>query len=443
MKVLILGLGLHGGGVQSAAYFASRGDDVTITDLRNEKQLRSSIEQLTRFTSIRYVLGTHRKKDFESADLIIKNPGVPDSLELIRETTTPIINDIGYFFSHSLSECWAVTGSKGKSTTTALLAHILKSSDSRTVYTGGNMGTSPLSFLSKITEHDLALLELSSWQIHDLARERFRACTKVILTPLFADHLDRYDSMNAYAEDKLKICLSPPKQIILPSGSGYEPYMDLIQAGSFIWYDHRSKLRPGLWGLSRLEEGYQYTDEHGYTDHIENFIFDERHIPAVCAACSEHIPLKKIAEAISTFTPPSYRFEQIGIFQGITFINDSAATIPEATALSISSCSQPVHLIAGGSDKGIDPMRLKKAVERAASLHLLSGSLTDKLTPLLDREYFGPFDSMDEALDSALKKALPDQVIVLSPGAASFGLFNHEFDRGLQFTQAVYRRFRL
>jgi UDP-N-acetylmuramoylalanine--D-glutamate ligase len=442
MNILILGLGSHGGGAESAAYFASHAHHVTVTDIKGEHELASSLEDLKKFSNITYSLGSHNLEDFQSADIIIKNPGVPDSLEILRDYSEIITNDIGYFLKSTTDSCWAVTGSKGKSTTVDLLTHILTETGEERVFKAGNIGINPLSFIDELTGHDCIILELSSWQIHDLSRHPFRAFERVVFTPLYADHQDQYPSMHWYVEDKLRILNSPPKQIILPARGGYESYVHRFEDTSVLWYDYEGPLQPGRYGLSRTADGYQFTDQSGYTDGLVSHTFDLRHIPAVTAACAEHISLETCVKAVNAYTPLSCRFEHIGTFAGLTYINDSAATIPEALKLSLDSCSGAVHLIAGGTDKRIDPRSLKAAADSAASLHLLSGSLTDRLLPILERPYYGPFETMDEAVDSAIKSARPGDTVLLSPGAASFGLFAHEFDRGEQFREAVYRRLR-
>lgn len=248
--------------------------------------------------------------------------------------------------------------------------------------------------------------------------------------------------MHSYVEDKLRILNSAPGQIILPVHGGYESYVHRFEHISALWYDYEQPLQSGRYGLSRTADGYQFTDQTGYSDSLGSHPFDIRHIPAVTAACAEHISLRECAKAVDSYTPLPCRFEHIGTFAGITCINDSAATIPEALKLSLDSCSGAVHLIVGGTDKQIDPRSLKEAVDSAASLHLLSGSLTDRLLPILERDYYGPFRTMDDAVASALEKASFGDTVLLSPGAASFELFAHEFDRGNKFNEAVYRRLR-
>ncbi|MDR0730636.1 MAG: UDP-N-acetylmuramoyl-L-alanine--D-glutamate ligase, partial [Treponema sp.] len=225
-RVLVMGLGLHGGGLESAKYLARHGAELTITDLRDEKKLAPSIEKLEAAlgsTRIRYVLGRHDMADFEGADLVIKNPGVkPDSPYL--QAARHIETDISLFLARSPARLIAVTGSKGKSSTAKALYQVLDLarqpvSDTRPgtagktllpgrAWLGGNITVSPLSFLDQMGADDDVVLELSSWQLGDL-RGRLKDDGSPLLKPrcavitaIMPDHLDWYGSMSAYVADK-------------------------------------------------------------------------------------------------------------------------------------------------------------------------------------------------------------------------------------------------
>jgi UDP-N-acetylmuramoylalanine--D-glutamate ligase len=185
MKVLVMGLGLHGGGLESARCLAGAGAAVTVTDLRDEQVLAPSVEKLEELAGktafpIRYVLGRHETADFEGADMVIKNPGVrPDSpfLEAARGKGAAIETDISLFLAASPARLLAVTGSKGKSSAVSALHWVLKEARGRGLlpgraFLGGNITVSPLTFLEELGPRDDAVLELSSWQLGDLAGRR-------------------------------------------------------------------------------------------------------------------------------------------------------------------------------------------------------------------------------------------------------------------------------
>jgi UDP-N-acetylmuramoylalanine--D-glutamate ligase len=214
LKVLVMGLGLHGGGLESSRFLLKRGAEVTVTDLRDEKTLKPTIEQLDKtcyelkVKPLRYILGKHEIDDFNKSDMVIKNPGVrPDSLYL--QNVKRIETDISLFLSESPARLFAVTGTKGKSFTSSALHWILKSQ--RRAFLGGNITVSPLNFLDKLDQYDDVVLELSSFQLGDL-KGRKTADGKPLLKPdvcvltsIMPDHLDRYTSMDEYIDDKRNI----------------------------------------------------------------------------------------------------------------------------------------------------------------------------------------------------------------------------------------------
>ena len=155
-KIVVMGLGLHGGGVSSAKFFYNQGSKVLVTDLKTEVQLSDSLKKLKKFIKIKYVLGRHREEDFASADLIIKNPDVPSSspyLEIARKNNVPIETDLTLFMKLSNVFTIGVTGTKGKSTTASLIFHFLNQKF-RNIFLAGNIGVSPLEIISNAGERD-------------------------------------------------------------------------------------------------------------------------------------------------------------------------------------------------------------------------------------------------------------------------------------------------
>jgi len=188
-KVVIMGLGLHGGGVDSAKFFYKQGASVLVTDLKTEEQLGESIKKLRSFKKIEYALGGHREDDFKTADLIIKNPDVPGHspyLEIARQSNIEIQSDVGLFFKLSGAFIIGVTGSKGKSTTASLIFHLLKSKYKK-IFLAGNIGVSPLSLLAKVKKGDKVVLELSSFELDDFNQSPNIA----VVTNILPDHLNR------------------------------------------------------------------------------------------------------------------------------------------------------------------------------------------------------------------------------------------------------------
>jgi UDP-N-acetylmuramoylalanine--D-glutamate ligase len=506
MKVLVMGLGLHGGGLESARYLARRGAEVTVTDLQDERTLAPSIEKLEEAAAgdrpafpVRYVLGRHETADFRRAGMVIKNPAVrPDSpfLTAAREAGALIETDISLFLAGSPARLLAVTGSKGKSTAASALHWVLaaaregggpalpRSAPPGTAlpgraWLGGNITASPLGFLDGLSAADDVVLELSSWQLGDLRDRRRnggtagaggRALLKprcAVLTAIMPDHLDRYDTMDAYVADKRVIYQGQDGEDATVAGDdewggsfrrespgrplvyGEGPPPEGVPGG---WLDG-----PGGPGLARLRDspppgtraGMPPGTRAGETVEVvpPRLLTPGLHqkknlLAAALARLDLGLPPAFIRESLGRFPGIPHRLEFFHEAGGVRFYNDSAATIPEAAAAALAAFGTPVILVAGGADKRLDFGPLARAAAGAKAVVLLAGTGSGKLKSLLAGQGVpcrGPFDDLDRAVQAALEAAVPGDTVVLSPGCASFGMFLNEFDRGGKWREAVRR----
>ena len=202
-KIIVMGLGLHGGGVSVAKFFIKQGAKVLITDLKTKKQLADSVKKL-KGLPVKLFLGGHRKQDFTKADLIIKNPDVPNNspyLKIAHKNNIAIETDTSLFFKLSEVFIIGVTGTKGKSTTASLIYHLLRANPPagrKRVFLAGNIGVSPLEILHKTKKGDVVVLELSSFTLEDLGKSPQIA----VITNILPDHLNRYASIKSYIKAK-------------------------------------------------------------------------------------------------------------------------------------------------------------------------------------------------------------------------------------------------
>ncbi len=416
-KILIMGLGLHGGGVSSAKFFASQKAIVTVTDLRDKKYLKNSLEKLKKF-KIKYILGKHQEKDFLNNDLIIKNPGVPNDsfyLKIAQKNKIPIETDINIFFKLAKGYIIGVTGTKGKTTVCHLIYHILKK---KNVFLGGNLGTSPLEFVSKLNSKSLTILELSSFALENTEYSPNLA----IITNIYPDHLNRYKNMKDYIEAKKRIFKFQEKNDIL-----------------ILNYD-----TPCLKKIPALFFSENNKKVDCYSQNNEIFYQGKRvcqtsllnALPAVLTAKLLKVSSKKIQQKINTFKGVAHRQELITEKEGIKYINDTASTMPHSTIKAIKRFSPNLILIAGGENKGLKYQEMAQEIKKNVKyLILLKGSATNELKKYL-KNYF-IFSNMKEAVKKAKKLAQKGDIILLSPGAASFNLFKNEFDRGGQFKKEI------
>ncbi|MCL2382024.1 MAG: UDP-N-acetylmuramoyl-L-alanine--D-glutamate ligase [Treponema sp.] len=471
MKALVMGLGLHGGGVESARYLAGLGADVTVTDLRDENVLAPSMQALSSIP-VRYVLGRHEMADFQNADIVVKNPGArPDSPYL--SAAGRIETDISLFLAACPAvRILAVTGTKGKSTTSSALYWALNESRAKLgggpggkARLGGNITVSPLKFLGELEAGDDVVLELSSFQLGDLRGRGLLKPRAAVLTCILRDHLDRYGTMEAYAGDKRLIYRDQDENDVTVAGTDEwgrsfhkesrgrpvsftdgGPLGEGL-AGGWISGPSSGPAGPGLARLWEIPGAAAGADRPGSVvevvpsrplipgDHQKRNL-----LAAALALLDVGLAADFIRESLGRFPGVEHRLEFFHESGGIRFYNDSAATIPEAAAAAINAFEKPPVLVTGGTDKDLDFSLLARAAENTKALILLAGTGTAKLKNLLDGAgiaYRGPFDSPADAARAALEAAEPGDTVLFSPGCASFGMFLNEFDRGRKWKEAV------
>jgi len=479
-KVTIMGLGLHGGGISSARFFARAGAHVTVTDLRDWDTLAPAIEQLRDF-DIHFVLGTHREQDFIDADIVIKNPAVRRDSPYLK-VAKHIETDISIFLRYSKSPLIAVTGSKGKSTVASAIWHVL-SQAGKTALLGGNITVSPLDFLDKTAPDVPVVLELSSWQLGDLRGLGLLKPQVAVLTTILPDHLNYYSSMEEYVADKRVIYQAQDAacSTICNADQSWGRSFAQETRAAVLWYSEKPLeeaigigarggwLAPDMLSVTKGTQSEPGVPHSGHVldpkEHPELYagygtfgadsaceLLVPRHVivaglhqkknllAAAVALRAFGLSAAEIAPALGSFPGVPHRLEYVAEIDGVRWYNDSTATIPDAAIAAINSFSCPVVLIAGGSDKSSDFSAFAEKARSLKDIIFLAGSGTERIIAQLEKEkipYKGPYNSMQEAVDSAAQSAENGDVVLLSPGCASFGLFLHEFERGDLFKKAV------
>jgi UDP-N-acetylmuramoylalanine--D-glutamate ligase len=459
-KVTVMGIGLHGGGVATVRFFASAGAKVIATDLKSEKELAESIEKLKDLKNVQLVLGQHRIEDFKNVDLVVKGPSVPwtaQPIEAALRKKVPVEMDSSIFFQLCKLPIIGVTGTKGKTTTSTLIAEILRAAGKK-VFTVG-IGQKPV--LDKIEEINEArdgvvVFELSSWRLSALGQANLSPHIAVI-TNIFPDHLNYYGVMEKYVSDKKYIFSNQKIDDYIVLNYDNETTRELSK-------DAKSKV---IFFLTAEVLGHpmsNWTSDvfvksgriiYKNAENIEKIICDLKDIKlrgghnignilaATGAAVAFGVAPEKICEAVKNFKGVSHRLEFVQEIDGVRYYNDTAATMPDAAIAGLNSFSEPLVLIAGGADKKLDFAKMARAIsEKVKKVILLKGEATEKIryelekistADLIDSE----FDSMEKAVIRAKSLTGPGDVVLLSPGAASFGLFLNEFDRGEKFREAV------
>ncbi len=445
-KVTVMGLGVHGGGAASAAFFANRGAEVTVTDLRTADQLAPSLD-LLKGLPVRYVLGEHREADFRNADLVIKNPGVPASSPYLAMADR-IETDISVFLTLTENPVVAVTGSKGKSFTASAIHRILEHSGN-SAKLGGNITVSPLTFIDELEPGAPVVLELSSWQLGDLRGKGVLRPEAAVVTTIIPDHQDYYGSMEPYIADKKVIFESQNKdQYTILNGANPDtrqmadetPGCPLIFSPVPLEQDEY-----GAYLTSPEGPGYIRLKDRKELILPESISVPGAHqrlnlLAAGLAGSVMGADPDRVRDVLSRFTGIPHRLEPAGEAGGISFYNDSAATVPQAVGAALSGFSRPVHLVTGGTDKSLDFSVVRDYVRKPAGIYLLEGTGTRKIIPIL-RElgipFRGPYADLERCVADAFSSAVSGDVILFSPGCTSFGMFRNEFHRGECFKKAV------
>ena len=450
-KVLIAGLGLYkqGSGISAARFFVNQGADVTVTDLKTRTELAKSIKEL-KGLKIKYVLGKHRVSDFKNADIVMKNPGMRRNskyLKAAKAAKVQIESDITIFFKHCPTKIIGITGTRGKSTTASLAAKIL--AKKKKTYLGGNIKVSPLNFLSKIKSGDFVVVELSSWMLEDLNQKKMSPHIALI-TNVMRDHLNTYSGMKAYQEAKAMIFKHQKKDdfIILnrdnkitrgfgkrvPSQRFWFSLKDFKDENGSMAKAKRLIFRDDgrVWKVGNVKD-VAMSGEHNLANALA----------AIAISKIKRVACAKVRATLRTFEGIDNRQQLIKTKGGVKYYNDTTATTPDAgiVALKTLSDKKNIILIAGGADKKLLYPDWAKQVKRSCKkIILLDGSATPKMARELKKNKVGVelvAKSMQEAVKTANKLAHKGDIILLSPAAASFGLFKNEFDRGDQFVDLV------
>lgn len=442
-RVLIMGLGLHGSGIASARYAAQQGAIVRVTDVRSAEVLAPSIQGLAGLP-IEYVLGQHRDEDFLWAEIVIPVPGVRrDSpyLRVAREHGARVEQEIALFFGACPGRIIGVTGTRGKTTTTTLLYEIVRASGVPAVIGGNIAGVETLSLLPAITPETLVVLELSSWQLEGLAPHKVSPWM-ALMTNIYPDHLDTYQTMEDYVEAKSTI------------------FRDQHPADLAVcnydnpWTRRLGEEAPAQTWFASLELGGSFARGSSV---IMPFLFTEtpligRHnlenvLLATTAARLLGITDQVIASIVRNFHGVAHRLQEVAVIDGVRYINDTTSTTPAAGRAALQSFDRPIVLVAGGNSKRL-PLEdwPRVIVQRCRDVVLLKGTGTDELLPALRAEakrlgvadpVRGVFDDFTAAMNMAVSLANPGDVLLFSPGFTSFGMFLHEFDRGDKFVTYV------
>jgi len=436
-----MGLGRFRGGADCAKFAFDCGASVTVTDIADAQTLGEAVEQLKDYSGIEYHLAGHREDDFRDSDIVIVNPAVPPDNKyaaIAAGAGALVASQIEIFFQLCKAKIVGITGSNGKSTTTALTAKLLSGGIGqdgigyKNVYLGGNIGNEPLlTRLGEIGPDDIAVLELSSFQLEQLARIKTSPAIAVV-TNVTPNHLDRHGTFEAYCQAKENIFKFQRPGESLSIFNGQDPV-------SIKWFnryktdDHR---RCELFKSSNVSE------------HLRNVfkLPGEMNLANLAAALSvaKHFGVndERIVKAVAEFTSLPHRLELIADSRGVRWYSDSISTTPVSTIAAINAFDEGKVLIAGGYDKALSFDELGASIARKVKGLVLIGQTAKAIAEAVNTHNPTALpvemaSSMSEAVICAEKLAEAGDVVLLSPACASYDMFDNFQHRGQAFKGRV------
>ncbi len=455
LRVLVMGLGSFGGGLGVVRFLADRGANITVTDTRPAEKLSDALAELRDVPGLQFRLGGHDEADFRRAELIVVNPAVRRDnpyLGIARAAAVPLTSEMNLFWQWNPAPVVAVTGSNGKSTTTALIHSILQHSSilkhsGRRAWLGGNIGVSLLPQVGQIHPDDVVVLELSSFQLTDLDRLHVSPTVSVI-TNFAPNHLDWHESLDHYrwAKQTMLRWQAPTDVTILNADDAdccqwqttarrlLFGLRDAGESGVFAGENRRAIVRlPGQEQNFPISEWLRLPGRHNLANALA----------ATCAALQFGTDLEAVRQGLEQYQPLPHRLQWVADVDGRSFYNDSLATTPESAIVALEAFEAPVILLAGGYDKQVDLSPLAQTIARRAKAVALMGQTAGALRVLIaedngSRCLTSPeLSSFRQALEWAVAQSAPGDVILLSPGCASYDWFRNFADRGRQFVEFV------
>ncbi len=444
---LVIGLGRSGRA--SVDVLRARLGSVVATDEAPPEELGEALDEL-RAANVPFVPPAQLADALEHVTVAVLSPGIPLNNPLVRQVQAaglPVFSEVEVAYRLCKAPIVAVTGTKGKTTTTALVGAVFAAAGKR-VHVGGNIGNALIRETAAAAHDDWVVAEVSSFQLESIRSFKPRISLILNVTP---DHLDRYHSMEEYAEAKFRIFtnqnagdtfvgnLDDP---IVATAPGED--QNRIKARA-LWFSREPHRQSTLY--VRNGESIVYAPPTGDPRPIAVMpVADigllgahnvENVLGATLVALAAGLPIEAIRDGVRTFRPLAHRLERVADIDGVSYVDDSKATNPGAVIAAMRAFDRPIVLIAGGKSKGTDFAEMGKVVSSRAKAVVLIGDAADEIGAVVKRAKVTRASSMDEAVRIAHGVANAGDVVLLSPGCASFDMFRSAEHRGEEFAGAV------
>lgn len=440
-KILVVGFARSG--LSATNFLLERGGRVTITDTKTEEELKDYLPQLIMPPNLS--LGGHRIKDFLEADFIVLSPGVPSNLpELLKasEANIPIYSEVELAYRFLKGKIIGVTGSNGKTTTTTLIGELFKRAR-RDCVVAGNIGSPLIQWIetSSASTETTFVVELSSFQLENI--EKFK-CDIALILNVSPDHQDRYDHFEDYLQAKEQIFLNQTDEdyAVINADNPFTVKMASRRPARVLLYSRKQDLEEGvfvrdgsiqvIWGgqqdcLMPVDE-IRLRGNHN----LENLL------AATAAGTLSGLDREVMIETFRSFEGVEHRLEWVRELSGVTFYNDSKATNMDSAAQALQAFTEPMIVIMGGKDKGAEFEVLRPWVSDRVRMLILIGAAADEISDRLgDHVATVRAQDMEQAVELAFERAHSGDVVLLSPGCASFDMFDDFEHRGRVFKESV------
>ncbi len=441
-RVLVVGLGKSG--VASALFLKKRGARVTVSDSKSESELHDHIPVLLD-NGITVETGGHGERTFGQQDLIVISPGVPvnaPALNPARKLGIPIIGEVELAARFLNGKLIAITGSNGKTTTTALAGDVVAASGIKALV-GGNIGTPAISLVEESSDETYTVLEISSFQLETI--EKFHPNIGVVLN-VTPDHLDRHGTFEVYWEAKRRIFENQTDEdfAVLNMDDLETAKMGKGLKSQLRWFSRKSEVDSGAF----VRDGrIFYLDTRGEREIMpleEMQLKGAHNVENVLAAVTIGMILgvapEKIREAVRNFKAVEHRLEYVTTINGIEFYNDSKATNVDATIKALESFPKNIHLILGGKDKGSDYTVLVPLLQSRVKRVYTIGAAAEKIeSHIRGAAQITQAGTLEVAVRRAMEAASAGDVVVLAPACASFDQFTSYEHRGRVFKELVHQ----
>jgi len=442
-KIMLIGLARSG--TAAAVALHKRGALLTAYDAKEREKIEPEIKQLEEM-GVTVFAGVYPPITKESLDMMVVSPGVPLDIVPVQEAYKlgiPVIGELelAYRLKSERVEMYAVTGTNGKTTTTALLHDILEK-DGRNAAAGGNIGVALCSLVDAM-EAGVIAVEVSSFQLQTVQYFRPHICAVLNITP---DHLDRHKTMEEYVRTKSNIfrLQTPDDYLILNYEDEQVREFKNWTKSKVVYFSAERTLAEGVY----VDGNWICITWNGKKEHLAplgDILLRGKHnleniLGAVAMACMAGVSGPVICRSLSTFKGVRHRLEEVAIHKGVVYINDSKGTNPDSTIKAIESFNQPIVLIAGGRAKGGDYSQVASLIASKVKELVLVGEAKELLkSAVMDYSFrnIHEVEDFDSAVYKASEIAEPGDVVLLSPACASWDMFPSYEHRGDLFCELV------